>query len=412
MTSNRLLEIEDRLFTARRLRFYGSGAVAAILLSIFLWWGVYRGTWVVRPDGSLSSIDFCWIWVSGHFAASSDPSRIYDHIVYSAAQDIFFRPGECLFLHQYVYPPTFLFLTYPLAFMPYAIAFTMWVMVTLFLYLVAIYAIIPRSTALIAALTSFAVLKNLQLGHTGFAIAALIGLSLVFTERRPWLSGFFLGLLTCKPQYGVLFPLALLASRNWRALGSGTAMSMIFGIAAAFVFGYEGWLSFIDTLLDRNEGLSPDGQVELGLQSVYGLLHWAGAPTWISWTAHSCVAAAVALGVCAIWAKPFPHSLKAATLCIGAVMFTPYVLVYDLCILSVAAAFLVSDGTARGFLPGERATLLICWAGLSRFAVPIGPVICTVLLFLCIRRVAAYSKEHLAASRDTPIGLVTTGNPG
>jgi len=39
-------------------------------------------------------------------------------------------------------------------------------------------------------------------------------------EGRPWVSGIFLGLLTYKPQLGVLFPLALLASRSWRALGS------------------------------------------------------------------------------------------------------------------------------------------------------------------------------------------------
>ncbi len=68
----------------------------------------------------------------------------------------------------------------------------------------------------------FAVAVNVDFAHNAFITAALIGFSLVFLERRPWLSGIFLGLLTYKPHIGVLFPLALLASRNWRALASAT----------------------------------------------------------------------------------------------------------------------------------------------------------------------------------------------
>lgn len=407
---SRWLDIEDRIFTERHLRFYGSGAVVAFVVAVLLWWGLYRGIWVVRPDGSLSTIDFCWIWVSGHFAASSDPSRIYDHAVYAAAQDVFYRPGECLFLHQYIYPPTFLFFTYPLGLMPYLVAFAVWVVATFVVYETAIYAIIPRRAALIAAVVPGVVLKNLQLGHSGFLAAGLIGLALVSMERRPWLSGIFLGLLTYKPQYGVLFPLALLASRNWRALGSAVVATLIFGGAAAIAFGPETWLSFIDTLFDRNSGLSSDAQVELRLQSVYGLLHWAGASAAISWIAHSCVAAIAASAVWVVWAKPVPHALKAAVLCVAAVMFTPYVLGYDLCILSIAGAFLVSDGIKRGFLPGERTVMLLCVAGLYVVAVPIGPIIYAALLLLAARRFVAYrapwSRGQLA------VGPLASGDPG
>jgi arabinofuranan 3-O-arabinosyltransferase len=387
--ARKLLEIEDRLFTEWRLCFYGSGVVAAYALGVLLWWRLYPGYWVVAPDAHLANIDFCWIWVSGKFAALSDPFRIYDHAVYAAAQDIFYRPGECLYLHQYVYPPTFLFLTYPLGLMPYLTAFAVWVVATLLLYLTTIHAIISRPAAIIVALTSPAVLKNIQLGHTGFVVAALIGLSLVLLERRPWVAGIFLGLLTCKPQYGVLFPLALLASRNWRALASATVASVAFGVAGGVAFGFHGWPSFLDSLIDRNAGLNPDEQVELVLQSTFGLLHWIGASAWISWAVHATIAALVAVAVCAIWAKPAPVSLKAAALCIGAVMFTPYVLAYDLCLLSIAVAFLVSDGLSRGFLPGERVIMLLCWAGLFFPAIPIAPIICAALLFLVVRRIVA-----------------------
>jgi hypothetical protein len=398
------------MFTDRHLRLYGYSVIVACAVVVVLAWGLNRGEWVIRPNGELGNIDFCWIWVSGHFATSSDPSRIYDHAVYSAAQNIFYRPGECLFLHQYVYPPTFLFFTYPLGLMPYLIAFAMWVIITFVVYEAAVYAIISRPVAaLIAAIGPGVVLKNIQLGHNGFLTAGMIGLSLVSMERRPWLSGMLLGLLTYKPQFGVLFPLALLAARNWRALGGAAAATLTLGIVAAIAFGYETWPAFIDSLLDRNSGLSPDEQVDLRLQSVYGLLHWLGASAGISWTMHLCVALIAALAVWVVWLKPVPHALKAAILCIAAVIFTPYLLGYDLCILSIAVAFLVKDGMSRGFLPGERTGMLICFAGLFPVATPIAPIICGILFFLSARRIVAYRRGLLTASRDESVGCALSG---
>jgi hypothetical protein len=137
--------------------------------------------------------------------------------------------------------------------------------------------------------------------------------------------------------------------------------------------------------------------VELELDSIYGMLYWAGISTWLSWTVHLAVAIVVAIAVCAVWAKPIPHSLKAAILCIGALTVTPYVLRYDLCILSIPVAFLVKDGLSRGFLAGERTVIVICIAAFLLWLalVPIGPVIYVVLLFLIARRIFAYQREDL-----------------
>src|SRR5262249_50820021 len=146
---------------------------------------------------------------------------------------------------------TLLLFTYPLGLMPYTIAFIVWVAATLLLYLAAVYAIIPRPAAVIAAITPYPVLMNILLGHNGFLTAGLIGLALAFTEYRPWLSGILLGLLSYKPQFGILFPIALLAARNWRVLVSATAMTVVFGIVAAIAFGYEVWPSFVGALVER-----------------------------------------------------------------------------------------------------------------------------------------------------------------
>jgi arabinofuranan 3-O-arabinosyltransferase len=394
------------MFAERRLQICASGIIAAYVVGILVSWTINRGVWAVLPDGTLSNIDFCWIWVSGKFAASSDPSRVYDHSVYAAAQDMFYRPGECLFMHQYIYPPTFLFFAYPLGFLPYLMSFTVWVIATLLLYQATVWMIIPRGAAVLAAMTPAVVVKNVQLGHTGFLVAALIGLSLVFAEHRRWLAGIFLGLLTCKPQYGVLFPFALLASRNWPALASVTVTGAVLGLAAAFTFGSHGWPAFIHTLFDRNAGLSPDEQVELSLQSVYSLLYWAGAGRMIAWSVQAVTAVLVALVVATLWAKPISFRLKAAVLCAGSVIVTPYVLAYDLCILSIAAAFLVSDGLSSRFLPGERAVILVCWGVLFFPTAPLAPFICAALILLVVRRVTGVPPTNAPRSLASDAAVV------
>jgi alpha-1,2-mannosyltransferase len=385
--SRAFLEIENRIFAERRIRFYGFGVAVAYALSLA--WRLVHAQWVILPDGRLRCVDFGWMWLSGRFAVSGDPAQIFDYSTFSAAQLALFGHNNCPFITPYVYPPTNLFVTYFLGFMPYLPAFGVWILATLFLYGTAVYTIIPRRAAVIAAMCPFCVAVNADFGHNAFITAALIGFSLGFLERRPWLSGIFLGLLSYKPHIGVLFPLALLASRNWRALAVATVATVILGIGAAVAFGPEGWTSFLHTLLDRQSTLSPDSAVPLALHSVFGLLRWVETSGQVAWCGHLIVAAIVALTVWVVWAKPIPFSLKAAVLCIGSAMVPPYILFYDLCILSIAVAFLVRDGMSRGFLPGERTVILICFAALFLVQVPIGPVVCATLFFLAARRIVA-----------------------
>jgi hypothetical protein len=84
-------------------------------------------------------------------------------------------------------------------------------------------------------------------------------------------------------------------------------------------------------------------------------------------------------------------------------MVSPYILFYDLSILSIAVAFLVRDGLVRGFLPGERTVILICFAALFLVQVPIGPVVCAALFSLAARRIVAYRRPGRATPRDSEL---------
>jgi hypothetical protein len=230
---DRLTRFEAWLFTERRIRFYGLGVLVAYVIGLAVksFWHI----WLFQEDGKPSCTDFTTLWVTGIFAGSNDPTRMYDDLAWSAVwKTLTGLAGDgCPLAEgpysypQNLYPPLLLFFTYPLGFMPYAAAFATWTVATLLLYLVAIYLIVPRPIAILAALSPFPVFFNFFLGQNGFLLAGLIGLSLVLMERRPRLSRILLGLLTFKPQFGILFPFALLASRKWRVIGSAIATSVV-----------------------------------------------------------------------------------------------------------------------------------------------------------------------------------------
>ena len=140
------------------------------------------------------------------------------------------------------------------------------------------------------------------------------------------------------------------------------------------------------------------------LHSTFGLLQQMGAGELTAWTVQLGVAIAMILAVCVIWARQIPFSLKAAALCLGSVMVTPYLLAYDLCILSIAVALVVRDALSRGFLPGERFVILICWAGLLSIWVPLTQIICCALLFIMVRRILNRATRYAELNGSPAVG--------
>lgn len=373
-----------RLFTEHRLGLCATGVALGYALALTL--RLARHNWWLNPDGKACT-DFVWIWLSSKFAIWGELARAYDYPVFAAARAAAGFPN-CIIEH-FDYPPTLLFYSYPIGLLPYSVAFATWTLATLVLYLATIYTILPRRAAVIAALTISPIFFNVLLGHNGFLSAGFFGLALAFMERRPWLSGIFVGLLTYKPQFGILFPFALLAARKWRVLLAAAATGLALAVAAAIAFGSETWPAFVGALVDRasSVGEAPQQALTFALVSIFGVARTTGAGADAAWIVQFAVTACVALAVCALWARPTAYALQAASLAVGSLLASPHVYGYDYCILAVGVAFLVKDGLARGFLLRERGAMLACWAALFLFSTgPPPAIVCTVLLILVIRR--------------------------
>jgi arabinofuranan 3-O-arabinosyltransferase len=380
---------EDRFFLPERVLTWGwvlAALYAAILLQCF-----FAG-WLGRGPGTAALIDFVTMWSAGYQAFHLGAAAAYDLAALRQAE--LRIVGDALTAdYWWPYPPTFLFVVVPLAFLPYAGAFLAWASLTLSAYLAVLRAIVPLRATLAAGLASPAAFWNFYAGQNGFLTAALIGSSLLFMDRRPAVAGICLGLLTYKPQFGLLFPLVLMLTGRWRCFGFAALTATLFAAASYLVFGAAAWEGFASSF--HTIGGSVLDQGDLGwskLQTVYGLVRWLGGSGAVAWACHGLVGLMTAAAVCAAWLRPLPYPVQAAALAAATLVLTPYLFVYDLVALAVPVAFLVQAGLAGGFLRGERWVLLggaalLLFPACIGIILPVGPPLLAALAGLIVRRV-------------------------
>ncbi len=129
---------------------------------------------------------------------------------------------------------------------------------------------------------------------------------------------------------------------------------------------------------------------------------WLGCTPAVAKLGHLAVAVPVVIVICAIWRRPAPYALKAASLALGALIATPYLLAYDLVVLAVPAAFLLREMRRSGVLPGERFALLAAWLLLFGIVIPVGIFTYAILFGVIVRRV------FFAAERSAVEALVAS----
>jgi hypothetical protein len=238
-----------------------------------------------------------------------------------------------------------------------------------------------------------ALFYNSLIGQNGCLTAALIGGTLLFLPTRPLLAGLCLGLLTYKPQYGVLFPLVLLATGEWRVIASAAATATTISVASWIAFGTNTWLAFLHQAPMTSQAFLSDGQVYYGkMQSLFAFVRFAGGGEQLAWIAHWSMTAAIAVALVYLWRSSVRYEIKAAALAVGAVLATPYVFMYDLVVLAVPAALLIRVGLETGFRKREPQALLITamlLIGFYAFIAPVGFIAALILAGLIADRAAA-----------------------
>jgi hypothetical protein len=296
--------------------------------------------WIIDTHGHPVLEDFVAFWTAGHQVLKGTAAAAYNVPVEHAAEvaTIGHPFGGTL---GWAYPPLFLFVAALLALVPYTASFLLWGATTLAVYAGVVAAVVGRPVAFLVACAAPWVLTALMPGQNGFLTAALVCASLLCLEKRPALAGVFLGLLSYKPQFGILFPLVLAFAGYWRTFACACACAIAMNLLAGATFGFDTLGAFVQALSSATQShLAHAGLGWNKLQSVYGLLRSLAAPAEAAWGAQAVFSFVAAFAVVAYWRSDAPFALKAAVLACAVPLVTPYVFVYDLPVLAVTCAFL------------------------------------------------------------------------
>jgi alpha-1,2-mannosyltransferase len=303
--------------------------------------------------------------------------------------------------HPWMYPPPFIVLVAPLAYLPYLYAWLAWLALTAIPYLMTMRGILKDHSFWLIALGAPPVFFNIMYGQTGFLIAGLIGLGLVWLRPRPVLAGICLGLASVKPHFGLLIPIALICGAHWKTFWTAVATVIAMVIATILLFGADIWFGFIGTLLSNLRGFEHGIYNWSVMPSVLGALHQAGIDLNWAWRGQM-LATGLALATVgwAWWwhpARPARLKLQAAILCAATLLAVPMVYLYDLMLLVPAIAWLWADMRDHGYCDWELLLLTGCTGGLIglREAGNSGPLIgVLVICGLLILSIARLGRAH------------------
>ena len=341
------------------------GGATGFAYLIQLTWLALTHRWIVDAKGHPLAADFLSFWSAGRLALMGHAAQAYDWSMMHTFQGQMVNHPVAGFL-GWAYPPLFFAVATPLALLPYAWAFLVWLGVSFALYAAGIAAIARDHRAILLALAAPASLVCMVAGQNGFLTAALMAGILLQLEARPLLAGFLLGLLTYKPHFGLLFPVALLFGGYGRAFAAATvstfAILLLSGMAmsdslAAFAQHLGGM---------SNDFLSHGDAGFYKLQSLYGLLRTAGAADPVAFMAQAFLLLAMAGFVAWLWRNEKDLSLRCAGLCAASLLATPYLFLYDFPVLAVAIAFL---WRARPFDRAETILLMLAQFAIAGFLV-------------------------------------------
>jgi hypothetical protein len=361
-------------------------AIPSVALPLFL---VLTSRGGVDRNGFLLGTDFLSFWTAGHMLAAD--ANVYDAAAHIAAQQRYFAAPHAY--TAFFYPPPFLPVVYPLGFLSYFAALAAWLVLTGAAF-VAIGRQWLRSCGLhwplwLLTIAFPPVLITVTHGQTAFLVAALLGAGVLWTGPRPLLAGVCFGLATIKPQFGVLVPIVLLVTGEWRVIAAAVLTAVVVGLVATLAFGPQVWGDWLAVSREAQAALE-HGAVGFGkMQSPFAAARLLGASVALAYALQGVVSIAVAGALAWTgWRRGYSLALGSAMLA-GALLATPFLLDYDLVLLAFPLVWLASVG----FRPWEKLIAALAFA-IALFARPLGvflgiptvPFVLIPLFVMLIRR--------------------------
>lgn len=358
LLTNRLVEV---MMAAAAIVFATQAALFAVTIA--------TAEDYVTIYGPVIGGDFVVFDRAADAALSGDPAAIYDSkVLAQELAEAFPTHGD--FRLSWQYPPSIYLLIWPLAFLSYLSSYALWAFATGGLFLLSLRNIWTDRAALFLVIASPAAFQSLITGQTGFLTAALLVGAAMWADRRPLIAGIAAGLLTVKPQLGLLIPFAFAAAGCWRAFAVAAATAALMIGASVALFGTESWSAFFDAVTTHGARLQLDIFPYYKLISVFGGAATLGASPAAALAAQAVASLTLAAVIAIVWRKIADPDLRAAALIAAAPLATPYAFYYEAALLIAPVLIVARRGVCGGWLKGERPAIALLW--LAPLAMP-GP---------------------------------------
>jgi alpha-1,2-mannosyltransferase len=232
--------------------------------------------------------------------------------------------------------------------LPYLPGYVAWCVLGMALYLLASSEGGRRRDRLFMLAVAPAAWINIFAGQNGFITSALMIGGLAQLGRRPVLAGICFGLLTIKPQLGLLVPVLLVLTGQWRAILAATATTAALVVATGLLFGFAIWPDYVRLVLPLQSAILTEGQgiFTLMMPTVFMNARIAHLPIDVAWALQIATSlAAVAAVVWTYWRKRDPV-LSVALFVAATFLVTPYAFNYDMVVFGWVLALLREKGGA------------------------------------------------------------------
>jgi len=321
--------------------FLALALLPAVLVANVLW--VAPVEHLTADRSAMAARDFTSMWAAGRMVAEGHLSALFERAAFNAELRAMFGAG---FANQvWSYPPPGLLLAVPFSILPFLPGLVAWTGGTLALLWLALRGggLSPRLSA--AVLCSPAVADNALTGQNGALTGSLLIGGLLLAGRHPALAGALLGGLIIKPQFGLLVPVCLAASRNWRAFWWAAASAGAIAVLSGWLFGFGTWVDFFTRTQPALTAMMREPWEGLPAQRIFASPLMAARSLGASLTVATAVQAVAAL-LCAVvawraWRRPDADPvLRAALTAPLALIAAPWVHTYDMAPLAAAIAIL------------------------------------------------------------------------
>jgi len=236
-------------------------ALPAALVGTLYGWAVLASTvfhpgWI-GPNHIAPGTDWMVFYGSVTSAVQGNLSLIMNGDDFTAFlnrsfQDWLSAPIE---FRPWFYPPSFLVLLLPFAPLGFAASYVAFQILTAAFLATALIkgASSPVLSRYVAAgvLISPAAAINIVDGQCAFLVAALLIAGVRLLALQPILGGILLGLLSFKPQFCLLVPVALVALRQYKALLAAAGSALVLVILSVIIFGLDVWLWWIPQAINN-----------------------------------------------------------------------------------------------------------------------------------------------------------------